>query len=156
MGKSIEDCIEAKEWVDLFDAIDVNKKGSLNMKGTITEHSLMFATRCSPRNFEHFWAIFAKSVTGSKIFSPVKLCEIPRISQKPLQTSRNRFLDQKSLHVDYTELKETRSEDDSFIDEGEIFRLLVTMSPVDFVAKVNPRSVDMIFWSIEVSLKNRK
>ena len=49
MGKSIEDCIEAKEWVDLFDAIDVNKKGSLNMKGTITEHvrehSLMFAPK---------------------------------------------------------------------------------------------------------------
>ena len=38
MGKSIEDCLEAKEWVDLFDAIDVNKKGSLNMKGTVTEH----------------------------------------------------------------------------------------------------------------------
>ena len=37
MGKSIEDCLEAKEWVDLFDAIDVNKKGSLNMKGLIIE-----------------------------------------------------------------------------------------------------------------------
>jgi len=37
MGKSIEDCLEAKEWVDLFDAIDVNKKGSLNMKGPITK-----------------------------------------------------------------------------------------------------------------------
>ena len=40
MGKSIEDCLEAKEWVDLFDAIDVNKKGSLNMKGPITESYL--------------------------------------------------------------------------------------------------------------------
>ena len=39
MGKSIEDCLEAKEWVDLFDAIDVNKKGSLNMKGTVTEQN---------------------------------------------------------------------------------------------------------------------
>ena len=33
MGKALEDYIEAKEWVDLFDAIDVNKKGSLNRKG---------------------------------------------------------------------------------------------------------------------------
>ena len=40
MGKSIEDCLEAKEWVDLFDAIDVNKKGSLNMKGTVTEQNV--------------------------------------------------------------------------------------------------------------------
>ena len=52
MGKSIEDCLEAKEWVDLFDAIDVNKKGSLNMKGTVTEQNVrlkmkkkMFALR---------------------------------------------------------------------------------------------------------------
>ena len=41
MGKSIEDCLEAKEWVDLFDAIDVNKKGSLNMKGPITDSYLV-------------------------------------------------------------------------------------------------------------------
>ena len=46
MGKSIEDCLEAKEWVDLFDAIDVNKKGSLNMKGTITEFFEMLTSKC--------------------------------------------------------------------------------------------------------------
>ena len=45
MGKSIEDCLEAKEWVDLFDAIDVNKKGSLNMKGPITEIFVAYSTR---------------------------------------------------------------------------------------------------------------
>ena len=53
MGKSIEDCLEAKEWVDLFDAIDVNKKGSLNMKGPIIE----LCERKIPVNFEfrNFW-----------------------------------------------------------------------------------------------------
>ena len=53
MGKSIEDCLEAREWVDLFDAIDVNKKGSLNMKGPIIE----LCERKIPVNFEFsdFW-----------------------------------------------------------------------------------------------------
>ena len=52
MGKSIEDCLEAKEWVDLFDAIDVNKKGSLNMKGPITEICVAYSTRIA--RFENF------------------------------------------------------------------------------------------------------
>ena len=52
MGKSIEDCLEAKEWVDLFDAIDVNKKGSLNMKGTVTEQNVRFKMKNKNVRFE--------------------------------------------------------------------------------------------------------